>query len=166
MFYENPSTRTMLDGFMSKKGRSFEEFDGLFGFDKMSQGIPYEMLQACTLIYVDECTEFVNRTGMTVSGYNIYLDIMDNNNAWIHIDFDYSTSMDFKFNYRVDNFPSIEIGINILDKRHIRRSVDIDFSTSIPREIMSEAIYAIVSFLTMLLWKTYCNRKERNYEND
>lgn len=155
----------MLEGFMSKKGRSFEEFESLFGFERMNQGIPYEMLQACTLLYKDECNSFENRTIKTIFGYNIYLDILDNNNAWIHIDFDYSTSMDFKYNYRVDNFPSIEIGVNILDKRHIRRSTNLDYSTAIPSDVMYEAIKTIVSFLIQLLWNTYCDRKEK-YEND
>ena len=159
MFYENPSTRTMLEGFMSKEGRTFSEFEGLFGFDKMSQGIPYEMLQACSLLYKDNCSGFEPRTTMTIYGYNIYLDIVDNNNAWIHIDFNHSTSMDFRYNYRVDNFPSIEIGVNILGKRHIRRSTNLDFSTAIPIDIMSEAIRTIVTFLTHLLWRTYYNKK-------
>ena len=158
MFYENPSTRTMLEGFMVKEHLTFSDFESLFGFDKMNQGIPYEMLQACVVLYYDKIN--ISRTIININNRSVCLEIMDNNNALIHIDFVSVTSIDIKFNYRTDNFPSIEFALKMMEKRWVRRSRNIDFTMSFPREVMMELISIMVSFLANLLWISYSSKDE------
>ena len=166
MFYEQPSMRMMIDGFFAKKGRTYNEFQGLFGFDKIKTGVPYEMIQACTLVYVDtmknqyppyETEEFIS-DNMSI----IYLSVEDYNNATLHIEFPNGKRYELKYMYRSDNFPAIEWVQIIGKKRIVKHFRELVPECGLSNEVLIEVANLIVKFLTNLLYKAY----EVCHEND
>lgn len=166
MFYEQPSMRMMIDGFFAKKDRTYNEFEGLFGFDKIKTGVPYEMMQACTLVYVDamknqyppyETDEF--RTDDLSA---IILSVEDYNNATLHIELPDGKAYEVKYMYRSDNFPAIEWIQIIGKKRIVKHFRELVPGCGLSNEILIKTSDLIVRFLTHLLYKAY----EVYHEND
>lgn len=165
MFYEQPSMRMMIDGFFAKKDRTYNEFEGLFGFDKIKTGVPYEMMQACTLVYVDakneyppyETEEFVNDDGDSIS-----LRVEDYNNAILILDFKDGTHYEANYMYRSDNFPAIEWIQIIGKKRIVKHFRELVPGCGLSNEVLIKSSNLIIKFLTHLLYKAY----EVYHEND
>lgn len=158
MFLEGPSTRTMLDGFMIKKNREFGEFQSLVGFN-LSE-LSYELIQATTLLYFESLDiKTPCQIGqMTVHQHNIYINILDNNNAILHIDFFSHSSVDIKYNYRTDNFATFNV--TYISGNYVARDsvARLSRSTSIPSDAMLAVLSDISTYIPHLLWRTYQKR--------
>ena len=166
MFYEQPSMRMMIDGFFTNKDRTYNEFEGLFGFDKIKTGVPYEMMQACTLVYVDnnkdgyppyETDEFVNDDDDSIS-----LRVEDYNNATLIIDYKDGTHYELNYMYRSDNFPSVEFVQTIGKRRIVKHFRELVPGCGLSESTLIKTSDLIIKFLTHLLYKSY----EVYHEND
>ena len=170
MFLEGPSTRTMIEGFMSKEDRTFSEFEALIGFNLFE--IKYELIQTTTLLYHEaEDLKTPCQIGqMNIHGHNIFLKIKDNNNAVLHIDLSPTEDVELRYNYRTDNFPSINLKHTRLSKatRVYTRDIDRNICSRISN-IDHTAIMEILSDLSIyiphLLWRVY-QKKKMSDKND
>lgn len=158
MFYEQPSMRMMIDGFFEKKDRTLKDFEGLFGFDRIKTGVPYEIMQASTLVYVNtigwyppyETEEYVDADRNSIS-----LNVEDYNNAALIIDLKDGKHYELKYMYRSDNYPAIEF-VTIDGKRrfvkHFREFVP---GCGLPEDLLIKISILIVEFLAKLLYEAY-----------
>lgn len=162
MFLEGPSTRTMIEGFMIKENRSFSEFESLIGFNLFE--IKYELLQATTLLYYEnqEAKASCQIGQMTIHGHNMYLWIKDNNNAVLHVDLSPTEDVELRYNYRTDNFPSINFkysrgsSATRVWTRDINRSVcNQDQLLKFDPWIISEVLSDLSIYIPHLLWRVY-----------
>ena len=162
MFLEGPSTRTMIEGFMTKRDRTFSEFESLIGFNLFE--IEYELIQATTLLYYEsqEAKAPCQIGQMTIHGHNTFLKIKDNNNAILHIDLSSTESIELRYNYRTDNFPSINFRYTKSSEavrvfaRNINMSIcNQDRLLKFDNTIISETLSDLSIYIPHLLWRTY-----------
>lgn len=162
MFLEGPSTRTMIEGFMTKENRTFSEFEALIGFNLFE--IKYELIQATTLLYYEsENLKTPCQIGpMTIHGHNIFLKINDNNNAVLHIDLGPDEDVELRYNYRTDNFPSI--GFKYAKKSSATRVYTRDIDMTVCNQdqllkfdpnIISGVLSDLSIYIPQLLWRIY-----------
>lgn len=158
MFLENPSMKSMLDGFMTKKGRPYSDFEGLFGFDKIKTGLPFEILQACTLTFVDTMNWYApyDTDVITYSnGQSVYLHIEDYNNASMIITINSNTTIVLNYMYRTDNFPAIEVIKHVGKSRKIYHIKDIVIGCGIDEELVLNITSLVIPYLTSILYDAY-----------
>ena len=155
MFLEGPSTRSLIEGFMVKTNRKFEDFQSLIGFN--IRDLSYELIQATALLYYEyqESKAPCEIGQMTINQDNIYIKYIDNNIAIIHIDFFNNGSINIKFNYRTDNFPGFNIiyfngsYVSMADVRSISSD------NVIPTNAILNTISDINIYIPHLLWHIY-----------
>lgn len=175
MFYEQPSMKSILDGFFSTKGKTKDDIKALFGFDSVHTGLPYNMLQACTLKFFelvakeankDKVYRFVKKCafGEVIIG----LVFEDYNNASYICCISDKDKYKINFNYRTDNFPSIGISTTMGGTRYIRhltinQEAFNDCSPfCVPTEHVLTIINGLIEVLVDMLYKAY----EVYHEND
>lgn len=168
MFYEQPSMKSILDGFFSTKGKTKNDIKALFGFDSVHTGLPYNMLQACTLKFFEQIAKEPNKDklyhfGQYLTAFDsiiIGLVFKDYNNAEFIIYLDNKNKYVLGFNYRTDNFPSVSITMpegKTIYIRHltINQKVINDCGVCVPTESILTIINGLIYALTDMLFRAY-----------
>lgn len=175
MFYEQPSMKSILDGFFSTKGKTKDDIKALFGFDSVHTGLPYNMLQACTLKFFELVVKQPNKNtayhfvkkcafgevtvGLVFEDYNYasYIFYISNKDRY-KID----------FNYRTDNFPSIGIATPLGGTRYIRHlTINQEaFNDCSPFYVPTEHVLTIINGLIEVLVDMLYRAYEVYHEND
>lgn len=174
MFYERPSMKMMIDGMFIKKDLTYNDFKALFGFD-IKLGVPYKIMQAVTLKYVDTIienniskfpfTSDCQRGDCTNNGYVLTsLEVIDYNNCVICVTYK-NYKYELRFNYRTDNYPAIEVSVADISKAkyaiyHIRELVpgtDKQYTSKgcLSDETISFLAIHVSNYLIDLLWSSY-----------
>lgn len=161
MFAENPSMKSMLDGLMSREGLTIYDFKSFFGFDRIKSGLPFEILQASTLVYAQKvwfnhnCLAPEKENRLSINSHRVYLYIDPKNTAMIYMDMEDGTDIRFKYTYTSDNFPAIEIVMKNSECKviyHIRELVP---GCGIDDGLIIDWSSTIVEYLTRLLYVAY-----------
>lgn len=155
MFYEQPSMKMIIDGFFQNKNHTYKEFEALFGFDKIKTGLPYEMLQACTVVYVENCVKEFPYELLIDNEVKILFNAKDSASAFIRIFLNDGVEWELRYFYRTDNFPSIEIIRTDKEGWIPFRVRDLVQGCGVPLSDILNITGVLIPFLTQLLYKAY-----------
>lgn len=155
MYYGLPSSKTLLEGFLSRKGLTYNDMRALFGFNPI-EIIPYNFIQAVTALYNETHNknnlypyyyQFINQG----SGQIIELQIKNEFNAIISIASN-DRNFEIRYPYKTDNFPCYEIYDKDIGNIYFVKELNI---RDLPKNIAFSLKEWITCFFANILYLIY-----------
>lgn len=160
MPYYGPITKYKTLKEYLKKDRTKAEIRGLFGFNSLSEGISFEMLQASSKLLA-ECNVDTYMKDYSDDGVDCSLTINDNMTALLEIKTkDFSVKLDYL--YCTDKYPAIQVAFITEDGRSVFHIKKLSLGQDdINDRYMTDIIYYVEDLLVHVLSLVSAGLKER-----